>query len=70
MPLDESELHLGVVQVGLRSLAAPIEGVHLLTLFGELAVLPVLNDRRTLATIVAAVLEGGRLHCLPPATST
>ena len=69
MPLDESGLHLGVVQVGLQSMAAPTEGVHLLTLFDGLAVLPVFNDRRTLATILAVVLGDGQLHYLPPTMS-
>ena len=53
----------------LRSMAVPAEGARLLTLFDGLAVLPVFSGQRTLATIVAVVLEAGRLHCLPPATS-
>ena len=50
-------------------MAVPAEGVRLLTLFDEPAVPPVSSGRRTLATIVAVVLEDDRLHCLPPAMS-
>ena len=69
MPLAESGLHLGIVQVDLQSMAVPAEDVRLLTLIDSLAVLPVFVDRRTLATILAVVLGDGQLHCLPPAMS-
>ena len=50
-------------------MAVPAEDVRLLTLINGLAVLPVFSGRRTLATILAVVLEDGQLHCLPPAMS-
>ena len=53
----------------LQSMAVPAEVVRLLMLIDGLAVLPVFIGRRTLATILAVVLEDGRLHCLPPAMS-
>ena len=68
-PLAESGLHLGVLQVDLRSMAVPAEGVHLLKLIDGLAVLLIFIGRRTLAAILAVVLEVGRLHCLTPAMS-
>ena len=68
-PLAESGLHLGVLQVDLRSMAVPAEDVRLLALINGLAVLPVFIGQRTLATVLAVVLEDGRLHCLPPAMS-
>ena len=68
-PLAESGLHPGVLQVDLRSMAVPAEGVRLLTLIDGLAVLPVFIGQHTLAAILADVLEDDRLHCLPPAMS-
>ena len=68
--LTKSELHLKVLQVDLQPMAVPAEGVRLLKLSDGLAVLPVFIGRRTLATILAVVLEVGQLHCLPPAMST
>ena len=68
-PLAESGLRLGVLQVDLRSMAVPAEGVRLLKLIDGLAVLPVFIGRRTLATILAVVLEDGQLHYLPPTMS-
>ena len=67
--LTESELHLEVLQVGLRSMAVAAEGVHLLVLIDGLAVLPVFVNQCTLAAILEVVLGDGRLHCLPPAMS-
>ena len=69
LPLAESGLHLGVVQVNLQPMAVPAENVRLLTLIDGLAVLPVFSGRHTLATIPTVVLEDGQLHCLPPAMS-
>ena len=68
-PLTGSGLHLEVLQVDLRPMAVPAEGVCLVVLIDGLAVLPVFSGRRTLATILAVVFEDGRLHCLPPAMS-
>ena len=59
LPLAESGLHLGVVQVDLWLMAVPAEDVRLLTLIDGLAVLPVFSGRCTLATILAVVLEDG-----------
>ena len=50
-------------------MAVPAEGVRLLVVIDELAVLPVLIVRCTLAAILEVVLGDGPLHCLPPAVS-
>ena len=67
--LTESELHLKVLQVDLRPMAVPAEGVCLVVLIDGLAVLPVFVGQCTLADILEVVLGDGRLHYLPPAMS-
>ena len=67
--LTESELYLEVLQMDLRSMAVPAEGVCLVVLVDELAVLPVVVGQHTLAATLEVVLGGGRLHYLPPAMS-
>ena len=67
--LTESELHLEVLQVDLRSMAVPAEGVCLVVLIDGLAVLPVFVGQHTLADILEVVLGDGQLHYLPPAMS-
>ena len=59
--LTESELHLEVLQVDLRPMAVPAEGVCLVVLFDgldELAVLPVFAGQHTLAATLEVVLRG------------
>ena len=65
--LTESELHLEVLQVDLRPMAAPALGVCLVVLFDGLAVLPVFVGQHTLAATLEVVLGDDRLHYLFPA---
>ena len=67
--LTESELHLEVLQVDLRPMAVPTEGVCLVVLIYGLAVLPVFVGQCTLAAILEIALVDYRLHYLPPAMS-